>query len=65
MITTDPRIAALADGLRHRDGADSLTDTALRLAESSGESVRRLRRAMNAGLDRSARAPRSATSWPR
>ena len=56
MITTDPRIAALADGLRHRDGADSLTDTALRLAESSGESVRRLRRAMNAGLDRGTRA---------
>jgi NTP pyrophosphatase (non-canonical NTP hydrolase) len=56
MITTDPRIAALADGLRHRDGEDSLTDTALRLAESSGESVRRLRRAMSGGLSRAARA---------
>ena len=43
LISTDPRIAALADGLRQRDGAESLTDTALRLAESSGESVRTLR----------------------
>ena len=51
LISTDPRIAALADGLRQRDGAESLTDTALRLAESSGESVRRLRRAMSQGLD--------------
>ena len=51
LISTDPRIAALADGLRQRDGAESLTDSALRLAESSGESVRRLRRAMGQGLD--------------
>ena len=64
MIATDPRIAALADGLRQRDGEESLTDTALRLAEGSGESVRRLRRAMSRGLDRPRRT-RSAISWPR
>lgn len=52
LIATDPRVAALADGLRQRDGIDSLTDTGLRLAESSGESLRRLRRALSAGLDR-------------
>jgi NTP pyrophosphatase (non-canonical NTP hydrolase) len=52
LIATDPRIAALADGLRQRDGMDSLTDTGLRLAESSGEAVHRLRRALSAGLDR-------------
>jgi len=50
LIATDPRIIALADGLRERDGEDALTDTALRLAESSGESVKGLRRAMNEGL---------------
>src|SRR4029453_11794779 len=54
MVATDPRIMALADGLRERDGADSLTDTALRLAESSGESVKGLRRAMSQGLGYSA-----------
>jgi NTP pyrophosphatase (non-canonical NTP hydrolase) len=52
LITTDPRIAALADGLRQRDGLDSLTDTGLRLAETSGEAVHRLRRALNTGLER-------------
>ena len=52
LIATDPRIAALADGLRQRDGLESLTDTGLRLAESSGESVRRLRRALSSGLNR-------------
>jgi NTP pyrophosphatase (non-canonical NTP hydrolase) len=52
LIATDPRIAALADGLRQRDGLDSLTDTGLRLAETSGEAVHRLRRALNAGLER-------------
>jgi NTP pyrophosphatase (non-canonical NTP hydrolase) len=56
LIATDPRIAVLADGLRQRDGMDSLTDTALRLAESSGEGVRRLRRAVAAGLDRQSSA---------
>ena len=56
LIATDPRIAALADGLRQRDGTDSLTDTGLRLAESSGEGVRRLRRALSAGLDRQSSA---------
>jgi NTP pyrophosphatase (non-canonical NTP hydrolase) len=56
LIATDPRIAVLADGLRQRDGMDSLTDTALRLAESSGEGVRRLRRALTAGLDRQSNA---------
>jgi NTP pyrophosphatase (non-canonical NTP hydrolase) len=56
LIATDPRIAALADGLRQRDGMDSLTDTGLRLAESSGEGVRRLRRALSAGLDRQSSA---------
>lgn len=50
LIATDPRIIALADGLRERDGEDALTDTALRLAESSGESVKTLRRAMSEGL---------------
>ena len=51
LIATDPRIVALADGLRDRDGEDALTDTGLRLAESSGESLKCLRRAMNRGLD--------------
>ncbi|MFL6044669.1 MAG: hypothetical protein ACJ72M_06075 [Propionibacteriaceae bacterium] len=50
MIATDPRIIALADGLRERDREDALTDTGLRLAESSGESVKCLRRAMSHGL---------------
>jgi NTP pyrophosphatase (non-canonical NTP hydrolase) len=54
MVATDPRIVALADGLRERDGQDSLTDTALRLVESSGESVKGLRRAMSQGLGFSA-----------
>jgi NTP pyrophosphatase (non-canonical NTP hydrolase) len=56
LIATDPRIAALADGLRQRDGMDSLTDTGLRLAESSGEAVHRLRRALSAGLERQSSA---------
>lgn len=56
LIATDPRIAALADGLRQRDGTQSLTDTALRLAEGSGESVRRLRVAMGDGLTRASTA---------
>jgi len=50
MVATDPRIMALADGLRERDGEDCLTDSALRLVENSGESVRTLRRAMSQGL---------------
>jgi hypothetical protein len=50
MVATDPRIVALADGLRDRDGEDCLTDTALRLVESSGDSVKALRRAMSQGL---------------
>ena len=50
LIATDPRIVALADGLRERDGEDALTDTALRLAECSGESVKGLRLAMSEGL---------------
>jgi NTP pyrophosphatase (non-canonical NTP hydrolase) len=50
LIATDPRIMALADGLRDRDGEDALTDTALRLAESSGESLKCLRRAIGQGL---------------
>jgi NTP pyrophosphatase (non-canonical NTP hydrolase) len=50
MVATDPRIVALADGLRERDGEDCLTDSALRLVEGSGESVRTLRRAMSQGL---------------
>ena len=50
MVATDPRIMALADGLRERDGEDCLTDTALRLVECSGESVKNLRRAMSRGL---------------
>jgi NTP pyrophosphatase (non-canonical NTP hydrolase) len=41
---------ALADGLRERDGEDCLTDTALRLVECSGGSVKNLRRAMSRGL---------------
>ena len=56
LIATDPRIAVLADGLRQRDGMDSLTDTGLRLAESSGEAVHRLRRALSAGLERQSSA---------
>jgi NTP pyrophosphatase (non-canonical NTP hydrolase) len=54
MVATDPRIIALADGLRERDGDDSLTDTALRLVESSGDSVKSLRRAMSQGWGYSA-----------
>jgi NTP pyrophosphatase (non-canonical NTP hydrolase) len=50
LIATDPRIMALADGLRDRDGEDALTDTALRIAESSGESLKCLRRAIGEGL---------------
>jgi NTP pyrophosphatase (non-canonical NTP hydrolase) len=50
LIATDPRIIALADGLRDRDREDALTDTGLRLAESSGESLKCLRRAMNQGF---------------
>ncbi len=50
LIATDPRVAALADGLRQRDGTASLTDTALRMVEGSGESVRSLRHAMREGL---------------
>jgi NTP pyrophosphatase (non-canonical NTP hydrolase) len=50
LIATDPRIIALADGLRERDRDDALTDTGLRLAESSGESLKCLRRAMSEGL---------------
>jgi NTP pyrophosphatase (non-canonical NTP hydrolase) len=50
LIATDPRIIALADGLRERDREDALTDTGLRLAESSGESLKCLRRAMSQGL---------------
>jgi hypothetical protein len=50
MVATDPRIVALADGLRERDGEDCLTNTALRLVESSGGSVKTLRRAMSQGL---------------
>ncbi|HEY5822275.1 MAG TPA: hypothetical protein VIT20_09890 [Propionibacteriaceae bacterium] len=49
-ITTDPRIAALADGLRQRDGDASLIDSGLGLVESSGQSVGLLRRALAAGL---------------
>ena len=56
LIATDPRIAVFADGLRQRDGMDSLTDTGLRLAESSGEAVHRLRRALSAGLERQSSA---------
>jgi NTP pyrophosphatase (non-canonical NTP hydrolase) len=56
LIATDPRIAVLADGLRQRDGIESLTDTGLRLAETSGEAVHRLRRALTAGLDRQSSA---------
>jgi NTP pyrophosphatase (non-canonical NTP hydrolase) len=54
LVATDPRIVALADGLRERDGEDALTDTALRLVGSSGESVKGLRRAMSQGLGFSA-----------
>jgi NTP pyrophosphatase (non-canonical NTP hydrolase) len=50
LVATDPRIMALADGLRERDGEDCLTDTALRLVESSGESVKKLRQAMSQGV---------------
>jgi NTP pyrophosphatase (non-canonical NTP hydrolase) len=50
LIATDPRIIGLADGLRERDREDALTDTALRLAESSGESLKCLRRAVSQGL---------------
>jgi len=50
LTATDPRIIALADGLRDRDREDALTDTGLRLAESSGESLKCLRRTMNQGF---------------
>jgi NTP pyrophosphatase (non-canonical NTP hydrolase) len=50
LIATDPRIIALADGLRERDRDNALTDTGLRLAESSGESLKCLRRAMSQEL---------------
>ena len=50
LIATDPRIIGLADGLLERDRDDALTDTGLRLAESSGESLKCLRRAMSQGL---------------
>ena len=43
MISTDPRIVALADGRRQRDGEESLTATAMLLAEGSGESLTKLR----------------------
>ena len=43
MISTDPRIIALADGRRQRDGEESLTASAMLLAEGSGESLKRLR----------------------
>ncbi|HET8915702.1 MAG TPA: hypothetical protein VFM91_08365, partial [Propionibacteriaceae bacterium] len=49
LVATDPRIIALADGLRERDGEECLTDTALRLVESSGGSVKSLRLAMSQG----------------
>jgi len=50
LIATDPRIIGLADGLLERDRDDALTDTGLRLAESSGESLKCLRRPMSQGL---------------
>jgi NTP pyrophosphatase (non-canonical NTP hydrolase) len=50
LIATDPRIIGLADGLLERDRDDALTDTGLRLAESSGESLKCLRRAMSQRL---------------
>jgi hypothetical protein len=50
LVATDPRIIALADGLRERDGEDCLTATALRLVESSGASIRTLRLAMSQGM---------------
>ena len=43
MVSTDPRIVALADGRRQRDGNESLTATAMLLAEGSGESLKNLR----------------------
>jgi NTP pyrophosphatase (non-canonical NTP hydrolase) len=43
MISTDPRIIALADGRRQRDGEESLTATAMLLAEGAGESLKLLR----------------------
>ena len=43
IISTDPRIIALADGRRHRDGEESLTATAMLLAEGAGESLKLLR----------------------
>jgi hypothetical protein len=43
MISTDPRIIALADGRRQRDGEESLTATAMLLAEGAGESLKKLR----------------------
>jgi NTP pyrophosphatase (non-canonical NTP hydrolase) len=43
MISTDPRIIALADGRRQRDGEESLTTSAMLLAEGSGEILKRLR----------------------
>lgn len=50
LIGTDPRITALADGLRQRDGAASLTESALALSEGAGESIRTLRQAVAGGL---------------
>jgi NTP pyrophosphatase (non-canonical NTP hydrolase) len=43
LVSTDPRIVALADGRRQRDGNESLTATAMLLAEGSGESLKKLR----------------------
>jgi NTP pyrophosphatase (non-canonical NTP hydrolase) len=53
MISTDPRIIALADGRRQRDGEESLTASAMLLAEGSGESLKRLRQHL---ADQGARA---------
>jgi NTP pyrophosphatase (non-canonical NTP hydrolase) len=48
MVSTDPRIVALADGRRQRDGEESLTTTAMLLAEGSGESLKKLRQHLGA-----------------
>ncbi len=64
LTATDPRIAALADGLRQRDGIDSLTDTALQLAQSAGESVKSLRAAMSQGTTSPGTGMRSASTSP-
>ena len=50
LIATDPRIATLADGLRRSDAGDGLSDAALLLAESSGDSIKSLRLALRSGL---------------